>query len=104
MIKKNHLFYLFVVILAASVYYFDYYKGEKDQEKKDKDAVLIPFLKEEVSKVELKTAAGEMELDKVDKQWTMKKPVSDLAATDEVDGWTQSLTMEKSTKDFTPFK
>lgn len=97
-LKKSHFFYFFVLILSASVYYFDYYKGTKDQEKKDQDAILIPFLKDDVVHISLKNSAGELELVKVEKQWKLQKPVLDLASQDEMQGWVQSLTTEKSTE------
>ncbi len=95
-IRGSHLFYLFVVLLVGSVYYFDYYKGEEDKKKKDQESVLVPILKDEVARVQLKNATGEVDLNKTDKGWDLKKPVEDLAATDESNGWVQSLTTEKS--------
>lgn len=97
-LKKSYFFYLFVLVLSASVYYFDYYKGAKNEEKKDKDAILIPFLKDDIVQVELKSAAGDLDLVKTENIWMVKKPISDFAASDETTGWIQSLTTEKSTE------
>jgi len=97
-LKKSNLFYLFVLLLSISVYYFDYYKVEKDQQTKDKAAILIPFLTDEISQIELKNASGDLELIKKDSHWILKKPVEDLAASDEITGWIQTLTTEKSTE------
>jgi hypothetical protein len=78
------------------VYYFDYYKGEQEQEKKNQDSILIPISKGAVTRVELKNTSGEMELIKNDDSWGLKRPLVDLAAADEADGWVQSLTTEKT--------
>lgn len=97
-LQKSHFFYLFVLVLSASVYYFDYYKGTKDEEKKDKEALLIPFLKDDVVQVELKTSTGDLEIAKSENNWMVKKPIADLGANDEASGWIQSLTTEKSSE------
>lgn len=102
MSKKSHWFYLFVVLLCAGVFYFDYYRGEQSKEQKNKEAILIPILKEEVSQIELKNSSGELEIIKKEDQWMLKKPVEDLAAHDDVNGWIQSLTTEKSTEKIEP--
>ena len=94
-IKKSYLFYLFVIGLVSSVYYFDYYQGEQKQTKKEKDSILIAILKEDVTKVELKNSSGELELNKTDMGWDIKKPFQDDASEDAT-GWIQSLTTEKS--------
>jgi hypothetical protein len=78
------------------VYYFDYYRGEEDKKQKEQSSILIPILKEDVSRVELKNSSGELELVRSEKGWDLKKPVTDFAATDESNGWVQSLTTEKS--------
>lgn len=95
-IKGSQLFYLFVVVLVGSIYYFDYYKEEEGKKKKDQDAVIVPLLKDDVVRIELKNASGEFELVKSEKGWDLKKPIEDLAAPDETNGWVQSLTTEKS--------
>lgn len=95
-LKGSHIFYSFVVLLVASVYYFDYYRGEETQKKKDSDSVLIPILKSDVAKIELKNSTGEFELQKTEAGWSLTKPIADLASLDDVDGWIQSLTTEKS--------
>ena len=96
--RSSHLFYLFVIILVGSVYYFDYYKVEEDKKIADQNSVLIPILKENVARIELKNSSGEVELLKTETGWSLKKPVDDLAATDETNGWVQSITTEKSTE------
>ncbi len=94
--KSSHIFYLMVVVVVSSVYYFDYYRGEEKEKQKEKDAVLIPILKDDIAKVELKNSKGDLELIKTDKGWTLNKPVVDLADADESNAWVQSLTTDKS--------
>lgn len=97
-LKGSHYFYLFVVLLVGSVYYFDYYKGEENQKKKEQESILVQLPKAEVLRVEGKNAAGEFEIKKGEAGWSLVRPVQDVAAADEVDGWIQSLTTEKFTE------
>lgn len=95
-LKTHHIFYLFVVVFVLSVYYFDYYRGEENKKKQDQEAILLPYSKDDITKIELKNTSGELELVKKDTGWELTKPVIDLAATDEITGWIQTLTTEKS--------
>jgi hypothetical protein len=95
-LKGSHIFYLLTFALVLSVYYFDYYRGEEEQKQKEQASILIPFLKDEVIRVEGKNASGEYEMVKSPDGWMIKRPFQDLAGSDEVNGWLQSLTTEKS--------
>lgn len=95
-LKINHLFYLLVLVVATSVYYFDYYKGEEKEKQKDKEAILIPILKDEVTAVQLKNGKGDFEINKTETGWSFSKPISDMADTDETNSWIQSITTDKS--------
>jgi hypothetical protein len=94
--KKSHIFYVFVLIFALSVYYFDYHKGEENKKKKDEASVLIPFLKDQINKIELKRSAEEIQLVKDDKGWRVVKPLEDLADENSISDWLNSLTSEKT--------
>lgn len=95
-LKGSHIFYIFVILLVGSVYYFDYYRGEEKEKQKEADSILIPIKSEEVSRVEIKNAEGELVLERTDKDWLLKKPVEDLADSEDATAWVQSLTTDKS--------
>jgi hypothetical protein len=95
--KKSHVFYAFVLIFALSVYFFDYHKGEEDKKKKDEAAVLIPYAKDQINKIELKKGDIDIQLVKDDKGWKLTKPLEDLADENIMSDWLNSLTSEKNT-------
>jgi hypothetical protein len=94
--RRSHIFYAFVLIFALSVYYFDYHKGEEDKKKKDEAAVLVPFSKDQINRIELKKNGEDIELVKSEKGWQLKKPLEDLADENAIGDWLNSLTSEKN--------
>jgi hypothetical protein len=96
--KKSSIFYAFVLVLVLSVYYFDYYKGEEKEKKKDEASILIPFPKDQIIKIELNKGGEEVEVVRDDKSWNLKKPIQDLADETTMDDWLNSLTSEKNTE------
>ncbi|MEY4616242.1 MAG: hypothetical protein RJB66_1202 [Pseudomonadota bacterium] len=94
--KGANYFYLFVFLLVIGVYYFDYYRGEESKSSEEQAAILLPVPKNEIQKIELKNTSGDLQLSREKGDWELKQPVVDLAAEDEINGWLQALTTEKS--------
>lgn len=97
-LTKSRIFYFFVILLVASVYYFDYYRGEENNKRKEQDSILLPFLKDQISHIELKNKSGEIKLSKSEKGWEFIKPVVDITDAGETEGWLQALITEKTSE------
>lgn len=95
--KKGYVFYIFVLLFAGGVYYFDYYKGEETKKNKEETSLLVSLAKDKINKIELKTETTKLELNKVEGTWKVTAPIQDLADSNQIDEWLSSLISEKST-------
>lgn len=87
---------VFVVAVGAfaSWTYFSQYKGKEAELKaKEKSEALIPFSNSEINGISLN---GKFELKKIDGQWKLLNPITDLADPVAVESYLSSFTTEKS--------
>jgi hypothetical protein len=105
--KGTFVFSVLVMALVAYSYFFEYKKDIETTEKKEKDSIIIPYLKDQISEFEItkKNLQGvdETLLVKKEKQadgkdlWMIKTPLSDLGDAAMIEDWLGSLISEKST-------
>lgn len=96
--RSSYIFYSFVILFAASVYYFDYYQGEQKQKVKDESAVVVPFTKDQINKIEIKRENDTLEFVKEDKDWKFTKPVNEPVDENAMSDWLNTILAEKSSE------
>lgn len=95
-IKASHIFTIFVIGLAASVYVFEYKGGQEKEKKKEELSIVFPIKSEDVTKIHLKKGDSEVELSKEGEAWRLIKPLSDLGDVNEISDWLRNLVSQKS--------
>lgn len=99
-VSATLIFSILIIAVAAYVFFFEYKKGQKDEEKKEADAKVFSGF--ETDKVQSFTIAPnamnhdfDIRVEKKDGKWSVLAPVNDVGDNDAIQSFLNSLTEEK---------
>jgi hypothetical protein len=96
--KKTNLFAIFVAVLVAATYYFEFYKSQKDEAQKSEESLVVAYPLEQIHQLTVENAKGKVLLKRDADGWTMLEPLKDWADNQFVEDYIGGLVAERSTE------
>jgi hypothetical protein len=94
--KKTNFFAVLVALLVAATYYFEFYKSQKDEEKKSVETKIVSDPLEQIHRLELENEKGKVVLQRDADGWSLEEPLKDWADNQFVEDYVGGLVGEKS--------
>lgn len=94
--KKTSWFAVFVAVLVAGTYYFEFYQVDRQEKKKDEEAKIVAFPSDQIHQVEIENKSGKVLLKRDAEGWRLEEPFKDWADNQFTEDFIQGLAEEKS--------
>ena len=94
-LSKTTVFGAVTIMLALTVYYFDYYKEQVAATQKNEQSKILNFDKDQVNLIELQKKDQKIVVQKNENGWVIVEPIQDVADNDQIEDLIQVLSNEK---------
>lgn len=99
--KKTSWFAVFVAVLVAATYYFEFYQVAKEESRKSEAAKVVPLIVDQIQQIEVENAQGKVLLKRDTEGWRLESPVKDGADNQFAEDFVNGLGSEKSLETIT---
>lgn len=98
-ISGSTLLFVLLVVLGLYTYFFEFYKKEKDDQRKTEESkIFLSLVKDQVHQITIRSGNDNLTIERTVDGWQLTSPIKDIADNDTVESFVNSLIDEK-TKD-----
>lgn len=94
-LSKTSLFGGLTILLALTVFYFEYYQEQSTAKQKSEQARVLSFQADQINLIELQKNDQKVVVQKSEKGWTLIEPIQDIADNDQIEELIQTLADER---------